>query len=498
MRRQIDFILVDGNLRSLLVDSECADIDFKSDHRCVRTCLQPRRCSQKVQRRGRTAKKNTTDLDLDLFHAELDIIVADTSVNATNIAEKVVQAAHRSSRDHVSESKRCQSDVLLNLFAARRQAVDPNSRKELTKDIWKQLRVERKARESEKLDKILAAGRGHRELSRMMCAPVKRKQITAITDSLGNKCSKQDQILEVFTQFYEHLYSALPADTEMQAPSEHCNAITLEEIVAALRKLRPGKSCGDDGLYAEMLKTKHAGLVELIARVFTDVLHGTDEAPSEWCVSRLVVLYKKGDASLPKNYRPIAIIPVLCKLFSSVILARIGPALDLLQDPEQGGFRPDYSCSDMVTFIRLVAEKAEEWGEEVWAASLDLEKAFDKVSHDSVLSAVQDAGIDREIVRFLWHSYRNQAAYVSLSAAAKGRLFRILRGVRQGDPLSPALFNNVTRKVYATLKARWAKKGFGTIVCGDGPNNSTHEMFADDVTLFASSRVQLIYTNKAS
>ena len=104
---------------------------------------------------------------------------------------------------------------------------------------------------------------------------------------------------------------------------------------------------------------------------------------------------------LSKNYRPIAIIPVLCTLFSGVLLGRIGRVLEALQDPEQGGFRRGYSCSDMVMFIRMVAEKAEEWGEEVWAASLDLEKAFDKVFHTSVLNSLNDAYIEPDIVRFL-------------------------------------------------------------------------------------------------
>ena len=57
--------------------------------------------------------------------------------------------------------------------------------------------------------------------------------------------------------------------------------------------------------YAEMLETKHSGLVALIARIFTDILQGIVEIPEVWCVSRLVVLYKKGDATLPKNCRLI-------------------------------------------------------------------------------------------------------------------------------------------------------------------------------------------------
>ena len=58
--------------------------------------------------------------------------------------------------------------------------------------------------------------------------------------------------------------------------------------------------------------------------------------------------------------------------------------------------------------------------------------------------------------------------------------------------MSPVLSNNVTRNVFANLRARWAKKGFGTIVCGAADAKSTHAMFADDTTLFAANRAQLI------
>ena len=115
--------------------------------------------------------------------------------------------------------------------------------------------------------------------------------------------------------------------------------------------------------------------------------------PEEWCISRLTVLFKKGDPELPKNYRPIAIVPVLSKLFSGVLLARIRDTLNALQPEEHAGFRADYSCSDIVHFLRLIAEKAQEWGVPVWVASLDLEKAFDKVSHASVLRCLHEAGV---------------------------------------------------------------------------------------------------------
>ena len=270
----------------------------------------------------------------------------------------------------------------------------------------------------------------------------------------------------------------------------HSVPVSPENVSDALKRLKKGRACGDDTLIAEMLKTGHQGLINVIAATFTDILHGKQDVPEVWCKSRLVVLFKKGDATLPKNYRPIAIIPVLCKLFSGILLARTKHILDGLQEPEQAGFRPDYSCSDIVMFLRMVAEKADEWGQDVWVASLDLEKAFDKLFHASVIKHLAETGVENDVVQVLWRIYRQQRAYISMDGCSS-RLFDVLREVRQGNPLSPILFNNVTRQVFAELKAKWAREGRGTLVCG-GAALSTHAMFADDTTPFASSRASLV------
>ena len=239
-----------------------------------------------------------------------------------------------------------------------------------------------------------------------------------------------------------------------------------------------------------MLKTQHEGLLQAMASIFSDLLRGGQEVPHEWRVSKLVVLFKKGDRKMPANYRPIAIIPVMCKLVCGLILNRIKGELDALQPVEQTGFRPNFSCSDAVHTLRVVAEKTEEWGESLWVASLDLEKAFDKVFHQAVFQSLENARADPGCHSVLRQIYHDLYAFVALDGGRRSNVFAVHRGVRQGDPLSPILFNNVTKNVFGKLRRSWELRNIGATVGSDenGKKRLSHLMFADDTTLLATSR----------
>ena len=81
--------------------------------------------------------------------------------------------------------------------------------------------------------------------------------------------------------------------------------------------------------------------------------------------------------------------------------------MERLKTPEEMGVRKSYGCGDLIPCLRMVSEKSVEWGETVWAASLDLEKAFDKVIHSAVSAGVSDCDL-----RAVQNLYARQCAFV--------------------------------------------------------------------------------------
>ena len=166
--------------------------------------------------------------------------------------------------------------------------------------------------------------------------------------------------------------------------------------------------------------------------------------------------------------------------------------LDTQIADEQFGFRRGRGCADAVHILRTIIEKSSEWGEELWIATLDVEKAFDCVHHSCLFDALMAAGADASIVAALSRLYTDLRTYVVTEPGQQSRTFQVQRGVRQGDPLSPLLFNLVLNQVLGEASSIWKRRGYGTNVGATlRGERLTHVAFADDMTLVARSWVSM-------
>ena len=135
-------------------------------------------------------------------------------------------------------------------------------------------------------------------------------------------------------------------------------------------------------------------------------------------MTRLTVVFKKGNAKLPSNCRPIAITPILYKIFSRKFCERIQTTLMSQQSPGQAAA---VSCwlqhRRPFVAVTLITGLCSEWRSELWLGLIDFEKAFDTVEHDVLWEVLKDQGLHPDYIDIIKRLYDGQTAYVQAGAA---------------------------------------------------------------------------------
>ena len=110
----------------------------------------------------------------------------------------------------------------------------------------------------------------------------------------------------------------------------------------------------------------------------------TESIPTEWINGLLTILAKKGDLSLPGNYRGIMLLETAYKIVEIIINDRLLPIEEGLasEHESQCGFRPGRGCTDSIFTVKLAMKKRREHSLESWLLFLDLVKAFDRVPRE--------------------------------------------------------------------------------------------------------------------
>jgi hypothetical protein len=136
----------------------------------------------------------------------------------------------------------------------------------------------------------------------------------------------------------------------------------------------------------------------------------------------------------------------------------------------------------------MVYEKMMEWNQNLWIVAIDFRKAFDLVFHSSIWTSLIEQKVPLTYVRTLRSMYEAQVGRVRTDVTSK--TFDITRGTKQGDPISPPLFNAVLEGVMSKLAAKWRSRRAGIRVEAiDGTVQYLQELrFADDILLLARNR----------
>ena len=136
-----------------------------------------------------------------------------------------------------------------------------------------------------------------------------------------------------------------------------------------------------------------------------------------------------------------------------------------------------YSTVDHLQTINQLIEKCNEFKRPLCIGYIDYEKAFDFIEHKAIFKALRSIGMDETYITILADTYTGATARVHVDSQVSEEI-PILRGVRQGDPISPNLFTATIHEVFKN--AQLEEKEINI----DGKKTPLPNLrFADDVAL---------------
>ncbi len=212
-----------------------------------------------------------------------------------------------------------------------------------------------------------------------------------------------------------------PAEEELIAPQAQPlmeEVLRRENLFAALRRVRANKgSPGVDGMSVDDLP----GYLRQAWPKIREQLLSETYVPSP---VRTVYLPKPGGGT-----RMLGIPTALDRLIAQAMMQVLVPIFDMDFSERSYGFRPgrsahqalEQACRDMADGYR-------------WVVNLDLEKFFDSVHHDMVMSRVARKVKDKRLLRLI-------RRYLNAGMMQDGLVSQRETGMPQGSPLSPLLSN---------------------------------------------------------
>ncbi|CAG2195408.1 unnamed protein product [Mytilus edulis] len=143
-------------------------------------------------------------------------------------------------------------------------------------------------------------------------------------DTKSPKTDDDKEKAEILSEYFASVFTQEP-DDEIPVP----NPINIENelteliinkdmIMKHLKKLKIDKSPGPDKLHPRLLRETMESIAEPLSLIFNQSLN-EKTVPKEWKNALVSAIFKKGNKSQAKNYRPVSLTSVVCKILEKII-----------------------------------------------------------------------------------------------------------------------------------------------------------------------------------
>jgi len=209
----------------------------------------------------------------------------------------------------------------------------------------------------------------------------------------------------------------------------------IEEIKKAAWDCGSDKSPGPDGFTFDFFK-KFWHVVELDVVNAITYFHKSNKLPNGCNSSFITLIPKVMDSVFIKDYRPISLIGSVYKIISKLLANRIAGVVGELISGEQSAFVKGRQIMDCPMLLNEMLTWCKKHKKKTLVFKVDFEKAYDSVCWDFLHDVMMKMGFGQKWCAWIMTCLKTSMASVLVNGSPTDE-FKIGRGLRQGDPLSP-------------------------------------------------------------
>ena len=270
---------------------------------------------------------------------------------------------------------------------------------------------------------------------------------------------------------------------------------TSEEVRAAIFQMEHNKAPGPDGFPPEFYQVFWNIIEPDLMALFED-FHRGSLALNRLNFGNITLIPKVGDANRIQQYRPICLLNVSFKIFTKVATNRLVKVAHKIIRPSQTAFLPGRNIMEGAVVLHETLHELHKKKLNGVIFKIDFEKAYDKVRWDFLQQTMRMKGFSHTWCD--WIRSFVQGGNVAINVNGQnGSFFQTMKGLRQGDPLSPILFNVVADMLAIIInRAKVAGKVNGVIphLVNDGLSIL---QYADDTVIFLDHNLEMARNMKA-
>jgi hypothetical protein len=276
--------------------------------------------------------------------------------------------------------------------------------------------------------------------------------------------------------------------------AELTKPFAMKEVEDARKGMDCSSAPGPDGLLVGFYRAFWAEIKPLVMEMFNN-FHREEFNLRRLNYGMISLIPKLKDANNIKQYRPICVLNIDYKRCTKVLTTRLTLFTDKLISRSQTAFIHGRFILEEVVILHEILHDLRVSKTKKIILKLDFEKAYDKVIWDFLIEVLKQKNFSKTWISWIKQCVEGGKVGVKINGT-HGKFFNTHKCLRQGDPLSPLLFNLVSDALGTMLdKARLSGQIKG-LVPHLVEGGLSHLQYANDIVIFLALEEQSILHTK--